>query len=688
MDLSSKCKSLFVIHSCTLRDFMNDHRLEISAGNAFYQLNRPVTVEGFRKIIARKKSSVTFLEKDSFLAAINVANSDSITLKEVHLADFDVFVQSTSYTQLLNGGTEFLYWEEQEAEAEEAAAMDVNENGCVPSAHPSPVKVPTRSVGPPGTTAHEVVICFDTTGSMGACIKEVCKHAPDVFQHLFNDYPDLRIAPFAHGDYIDRFKYVTTFTDFTKDAWTIKDWMDGVETTYGGDWEECYELALHELSWTSETKRSLVMIGDAIPHEPHLSEAKLDWQAELDALVNDLGVRVYAVQHGSNNLAKEFWHSLAHRSGGKHLILKDFTDATDMLVGICHREYGIDNLKKFIEDVELREKAKGFTDLKKTVSEIFQELSTEDNAPSILREDSVVGKTVDFAKVKRRLAEMEEEETAKKKKEEEEEEKEEVVIAPIDKDASSRKRKMAPAEGESGTPVKQGKPLSAEEDLRVNGGKEAEMSGEEEESGDKEEENVEDKKTGTQVKKTVKKSVVKNVDESKKKKLDEKNKKIIAAKKIADQKRKLLDKKKKMAENKKLAEQKKKAAEKAKKMAEKAKKIAENAKKLAAAKKLAEQKKKVAERAKKLTESKKSVKGLQKAKTPAKKTAVKKTETKAKNLTTKKAVALKKPAAKVAKPVVKTSMSKRRAAQSASCAWEMLKKSPKSDKTAIKKSKK
>ncbi|ELU12197.1 hypothetical protein CAPTEDRAFT_204743 [Capitella teleta] len=586
MDLSSKCKSLFVIHSCTLRDFMNDHRLEISAGNAFYQLNRPVTVEGFRKIIARKKSSVTFLEKDSFLAAINVANSDSITLKEVHLADFDVFVQSTSYTQLLNGGTEFLYWEEQEAEAEEAAAMDVNENGCVPSAHPSPVKVPTRSVGPPGTTAHEVVICFDTTGSMGACIKEVCKHAPDVFQHLFNDYPDLRIAPFAHGDYIDRFKYVTTFTDFTKDAWTIKDWMDGVETTYGGDWEECYELALHELSWTSETKRSLVMIGDAIPHEPHLSEAKLDWQAELDALVNDLGVRVYAVQHGSNNLAKEFWHSLAHRSGGKHLILKDFTDATDMLVGICHREYGIDNLKK-TEGVEKKS-------------------GEEQN-----------GKVTE-------------------------------------KRVGAKKTAVAAKEGEKKTGKKK----------------------------------VEDRKTGTQVKKTVKKSVVKNVDESKKKKLDEKNKKIIAAKKIADQKRKLLDKKKKMAENKKLAEQKKKAAEKAKKMAEKAKKIAENAKKLAAAKKLAEQKKKVAERAKKLTESKKSVKGLQKAKIPAKKTAVKKTETKAKNLTTKKAVALKKPAAKVAKPVVKTSMSKRRAAQSASCAWEMLKKSPKSDKTAIKKSKK
>jgi hypothetical protein len=43
-----------------------------------------------------------------------------------------------------------------------------------------------------------------------------------------------------------------------------------------------------QLSWTPGTKRTLVMIGDAIPHELAKSEAKLDWEAELDALVNDL----------------------------------------------------------------------------------------------------------------------------------------------------------------------------------------------------------------------------------------------------------------------------------------------------------------------------------------------------------------------------------------------------------------
>ena len=70
----------------------------------------------------------------------------------------------------------------------------------------------------------------------------------------------------------------------------------------GGDWEECYELVLHEtrtkLSWTPDTQRSLVMIGDAIPHSPSypLNSLKLDWKKEAKDLADQLGVRIYSVQ--------------------------------------------------------------------------------------------------------------------------------------------------------------------------------------------------------------------------------------------------------------------------------------------------------------------------------------------------------------------------------------------------------
>ncbi len=44
-----------------------------------------------------------------------------------------------------------------------------------------------------------------------------------------------------------------------------------MKTTGGGDWEECYELVLHQvqtqLNWSPGSQRALVMIGDAIPHD-------------------------------------------------------------------------------------------------------------------------------------------------------------------------------------------------------------------------------------------------------------------------------------------------------------------------------------------------------------------------------------------------------------------------------------
>ena len=94
----------------------------------------------------------------------------------------------------------------------------------------------------------------------------------------------------------------------------FKSWLLVVHSDYyptgGGDWEECYELVLHEarekLSWTPGTQRSLVMIGDAIPHPPTyaMNTKKLDWKVEAKKLHDEAGVKVYAVQ-ALNNSGKD-----------------------------------------------------------------------------------------------------------------------------------------------------------------------------------------------------------------------------------------------------------------------------------------------------------------------------------------------------------------------------------------------
>ena len=53
--------------------------------------------------------------------------------------------------------------------------------------------------------------------------------------------------------------------------------------TGGGDGDECCELLLQEvqlLSWTPESKRALVMIGDTDPHEP-VKTYDIDWRDEV-----------------------------------------------------------------------------------------------------------------------------------------------------------------------------------------------------------------------------------------------------------------------------------------------------------------------------------------------------------------------------------------------------------------------
>lgn len=116
----------------------------------------------------------------------------------------------------------------------------------------------------------------------------------EIIQRLFSDIPGLRIAVFAHGDYCDSHNYVTKWVDFSNDQKVLCDFVKNVSGTGGGDYEECYELVLRQvrenLTWTDGTQRSLVMIGDAIPHPKNDSQNKLkiDWKEEVQKLHSDM----------------------------------------------------------------------------------------------------------------------------------------------------------------------------------------------------------------------------------------------------------------------------------------------------------------------------------------------------------------------------------------------------------------
>ena len=121
-----------------------------------------------------------------------------------------------------------------------------------------------------------------------------------------------------------------------------------MKSTGGGDWEECYELVLHQartvLNWSPGTQRALVMIGDAIPHGTSYADnkAKIDWKKETQALWQQMGVRIYAVQCQRNPSADFFYKHLADNTDGKWVQLDEFQNVVDMLMAICYREQGPD----------------------------------------------------------------------------------------------------------------------------------------------------------------------------------------------------------------------------------------------------------------------------------------------------------------------------------------------------------
>ena len=119
----------------------------------------------------------------------------------------------------------------------------------------------------------EIVFSFDTTGSMYSCLDQVRGRLQDMIQRLQADIPGIRIAVFAHGDYCDvKDTYVTKWEDFNNDIAKLCDFVSTVGRTQGGDAPECYELVLNQvktkLSWSANSRRALVLIGDDVPHEP------------------------------------------------------------------------------------------------------------------------------------------------------------------------------------------------------------------------------------------------------------------------------------------------------------------------------------------------------------------------------------------------------------------------------------
>ena len=200
----------------------------------------------------------------------------------------------------------------------------------------------------------EIVFSFDTTGSMYPCLTQVRRKIKNTVSRLLNEIPGIRIGIIAHGDYCDEGKtYVTKTLDLSGDFDKICHFVQKVEATNGGDAPECYELVLHQsqsLSWSKDSHKTLVMIGDDIPHAPARNPQKFNWRTELKTLINQ-GIAVYGVQALNRSHADLFYQELAEKSGGYHLNLDQFAHITDYFLAICYQQSSDNQLEDYEQEI-------------------------------------------------------------------------------------------------------------------------------------------------------------------------------------------------------------------------------------------------------------------------------------------------------------------------------------------------
>ena len=121
----------------------------------------------------------------------------------------------------------------------------------------------------------DILILMDKTGSMSDDIENVKKGLIQIIDAL-NVYKNVRVAIALYGDKnIDGSDWFS-FRNFEKDYSSIKQFISNIQVTGGGDYPESvydgFFKSCEQGFWKSDSKRMIILIGDAPPLEKPLSD--------------------------------------------------------------------------------------------------------------------------------------------------------------------------------------------------------------------------------------------------------------------------------------------------------------------------------------------------------------------------------------------------------------------------------
>ena len=164
-------------------------------------------------------------------------------------------------------------------------------------------------VAPKSIGVLDMVIAFDTTGSMAAYIGAVRKEVTELIPRLFEDNEDLRLGIVAFGDYCDMKnpqefgKAYQCIMPTNNENELVKFVMESQDTS-GGDGDEFYELVIkkivEETPWRENSTRVILLISDAAPHPVGYTYGdivvnnRIDWREEAQKAAS-MGIKIDTV---------------------------------------------------------------------------------------------------------------------------------------------------------------------------------------------------------------------------------------------------------------------------------------------------------------------------------------------------------------------------------------------------------
>jgi hypothetical protein len=257
----------------------------------------------------------------------------------------------------------------------------------------------TKSVFLPGIIPKaDVIFSFDLTGSMGDELLLAKSEAIDIMNSLDTLISDAWFSvtsfmdyPYYYNDYHD---YSSTYGDsyygdypyhldlsLTSDKTAVQAAINGLILGYGADGPESYTRALYEsysdpaVGWRTGTKRIVIMIGDAPPHDNNLNEGvpgkSGTWSTggdpgrdEIAMTSDDLDLQTVLSEMNTNQVTllfvlgsshwpsdvEDYWDYWAGLTGGDMYQLASTGDIPEAIVALVGAEAAhIDTLTLLVE---------------------------------------------------------------------------------------------------------------------------------------------------------------------------------------------------------------------------------------------------------------------------------------------------------------------------------------------------